>query len=397
MSMLWISLTALMAATVAAVAWPFLFSRRGRSGSQASVYAAQLKEIDREESLGLVPGDDAQLARVEIKRRLAGTPSESSPSEESLMRRSDQMVLVGLAASVAIGSALIYSTVGSPAIPSAPRPRSMSAMQEQGQALSPTVDANGVASVDEMVAKLEGRLADDPEDIEGWRMLGWSRFRTGDVNGARDAYQRAVDLAPNDANTLSALGEAQVRSAGGFVNDEAVANLQKAVSLKPDDPRARFLLGLRKEQDGDAKGALDDWVALIETASPGDEWQSDVRSRIVELSQQSGIDVSARLPVLESTTTSGPTEQDVAAAQELSDTDRQAMIEGMVARLDQKMEDDPSNLDGWIRLIKARRVLGQDNIAAETLSRAKSNFSADPDALVHLNQAASEPLDIPPG
>jgi cytochrome c-type biogenesis protein CcmH len=246
-----------------------------------------------------------------------------------------------------------------------------------------------------MIASLEARLEASPEDVEGWRMLGWSRFRTGDVEGARQAYQKAVDLAPDDAQTLSALGEAQARVAGGFVNDAAVANLQKAVSLDPGDPRARFLLGLRKEQDGDAKGALDDWIALIETAEPGAEWQDEVRTRILELSQQSGIDVTGRIPDAVLQAVGGPSPQAIVEAEEMSAQERADMIEGMVTRLDQKLRADPENLEGWMRLIRARRVLNQEDLAADALKRARSVFAADAVALMQLDDAATGAMDTP--
>lgn len=395
MSGLWITFSVLMLATFAAVCLPFVRRLRQRSGSESSVYIAQIKEIDREESLGLLPADDAGQARLEIKRRLSATLETKEFEESEHMRRSDQVTLVAAAAAIAIGSALIYMNVGAPQIPSANRSRQVTASMPSDQAAGPAATDGGVGSVDDMIASLEARLEASPEDVEGWRMLGWSRFRTGDVEGARQAYQKAVDLVPDDAQTLSALGESQARVAGGFVNDAAVANLQKAVSLDPGDPRARFLLGLRKEQDGDAKGALDDWIALIETAEPGAEWQDEVRTRILELSQQSGIDVAGRIPDAVLQAVGGPSPQAIVEAEEMSAQERADMIEGMVTRLDEKLRADPENLEGWMRLIRARRVLNQEDLAADALKRARSVFAADAVALMQLDDAATGAMDTP--
>jgi cytochrome c-type biogenesis protein CcmH len=393
MTPLWIILTLLMLVTAGTAAWPFVMSPRRRSGSESTVYLAQLKEIDREESLGLLPPDDAKLARLEIKRRLAGTEQVQDIEETSTLRRSDQITLVAFAVSIAVGSALIYSIVGDPGIPSAARRAITSAEVpvESGSALGGA--QNGVGSVDEMISRLEARLETSPDDVEGWRMLGWSRFRTGDVEGARQAYQKAIDLEPDDAQTLSALGEAQIRVAGGFVNDTALANLKRAVELDPNDPRARFLLGLRKEQDGDAKGALDEWIALVSSADDGADWQNDVRTRILELSADSGIDVAGRLPEVATASTAGPTLQDVSAASQMSPEEREAMIEAMVSRLDQRLREAPSDRDGWVRLIRARRVLGQEAEARDALARAKAFFSNDGAAMSILDEAATSPLD----
>jgi cytochrome c-type biogenesis protein CcmH len=393
MNPLWIILTLLMLVTAGAAAWPFVMSPRRRSGSESTVYLAQLKEIDREESLGLLPTDDAKLARLEIKRRLAATEQVQDIKETSTLRRSDQITLVAFAVSIAVGSALIYSIVGDPAIPSAARRAIASAEvpAESGSALGGA--QNEVGSVDDMISRLEARLETSPDDVEGWRMLGWSRFRTGDVEGARQAYQKAIDLEPDDAQTLSALGEAQIRVAGGFVNDTALANLKRAVELDPNDPRARFLLGLRKEQDGDAKGALDDWIALVNSAEDGADWQNDVRTRILELSADSGIDVAGRMPAVAAASTAGPTPEDVSTASQMSPEEREAMIEAMVSRLDQRLREAPSDRDGWVRLIRARRVLGQEAEAKDALARAKALFSNDSLAMSILDEAATSPLD----
>ena len=393
MSPLWIILTLLMLAAAGAAAWPFVVSQRGRAGSESTVYIAQLKEIDREESLGLLPAEDAKLARLEIKRRLAGTEQTQDIEETHTLRRSDQVTLVAFAASIAVGSALIYSLIGAPGIPSAARRTTTSAALPADSASGLGDAQNGVGSVDEMITRLEARLEASPDDTEGWRMLGWSRFRTGDVEGARQAYQKAIDLEPDDAQTLSALGEAQTRVAGGFVNDTAMANLKRAAELDPADPRARFLLGLRKEQDGDAKGALEDWIVLVNSAEEGADWQKDVRTRILELSTASGIDLAGRLAEVESTPAAGPTPQDVSAASEMSPEERQAMIEAMVSRLDERLREAPSDRDGWVRLIRARRVLGQDAEAIDALARAKKSFSNDIAAIAILEEAAISPLD----
>lgn len=396
--MLWILMTVLMALTALLVARPIFLRGRQTAGSKDSVYLSQLKEVEREETLGLIPAEDAQLARLEIKRRLANTDVEEIQYEDTNMRRSDQFTLVGIVAVMVLGSGILYAVVGSPGVP-ASRHSPAGTMagppitrMPQQSAMTPA-NPNGVAPVDELLTRLEDRLSLNPDDVEGWRMLGWSRFRMGDVEGARQAYKRAIDLDASDANTLSAYGEALVRLGGGRVSDEAANALQQALALNPDDPRARFLLGLKKEQDGAPEAALEDWITLLASSSPEDEWRKDVRSRVLELADKLGADVSARLPADTSASAPGPSATDVAAASQMPVAERQAMIEGMVARLDQKMRDNPNDLEGWVRLIRARKVLGQADLTQDALSRAQAAFAGNADALQQLNQAANAPLE----
>ena len=131
----------------------------------------------------------------------------------------------------------------------------------------------------------------------------------------------------------------------------------------------------------------------MNSAEDGADWQNDVRTRILELSADSGIDVAGRLPEVAMAPSSGPTPQDVSAANQMSPDEREAMIEAMVARLDQRLREAPSDRDGWVRLIRARRVLGQEAEAKDALARAKAFFSNDSVAMSILDDAATSPLD----
>jgi cytochrome c-type biogenesis protein CcmH len=65
-----------------------------------------------------------------------------------------------------------------------------------------------VGDVNSMIASLEGKLKQNPNDANGWRLLGWSQFETGDLMKAAQAYRRAAQIEPNNAENWSSLGEA---------------------------------------------------------------------------------------------------------------------------------------------------------------------------------------------
>lgn len=404
--MLWLLITLLMAAAIAAACWPFLRRNRIADGASADIYSSQLDEITREESLGLVSSDDARMARTEIQRRLVNTDSASSIREDADMTLTDRTTFIAVAASMAIGSAILYGMMGSPGVGSATHPPMMAA-SNGGMQVAATGGASGaggsavsVAPVDEMIANLEARLANEPGDAEGWRMLGWSKFRTDDFAGAAAAYARAVAIAPNDAETQSAYGESLSRAAGGLVTDDAAAALQAAYKADPNDARARFLLGLKKQQDGKPAEALNDWLTMLKGAEPDAPWFDEVRGRVVELSQSSGIDVSARLPAARTAAApmaerpAGPTTAQVSDAEAMSPQARQAMIDGMVSRLDARLQANPADLDGWLRLIRARRVLGQEDLALKALATGKAIFASDPAAQQQLAAVMVEQIDM---
>jgi len=402
--MLWLLITLTMTAAVAFVCWPFLRRTRLADGASADIYRAQLTELEREESAGLISADDARMARTEVQRRLIATSGATATLKDSDMTLTDRSTFIAVAVSLAIGSAVIYSAVGSPsgATSSHPSPTmAQMAAMSSGAPQSAEASQMSVAPVDEMITSLQTRLASAPNDVEGWRMLGWSKFRTDDYAGAAAAYAEAAKLAPQDAETLSAYGESLARAAGGMVTPEAETALRAAIKLDATDARARFLLGLQKEQKGNAKAALDDWLAMLDGADPSAPWYEEVRGRVIELSQSSGIDVSKRLPAaaqsiasLDTQRPAGPSATQVSEAAAMSPEARQAMVDGMVSRLDARLKANPADLDGWLRLIRARRVLGQTDLAQQAVANGQAAFSKDTAAKARLQQAMTAPLDL---
>ena len=83
--------------------------------------------------------------------------------------------------------------------------------------------------------------------------------------------------------------------------------------------------------------------------------------------------------------TGGPTPEDIAAAEAMSDEDRAAMIDGMVAGLAARLEDEPDDLAGWLRLAHAYNVLGETDKAIDAYRQVQR---LDPD-----NETAAEALN----
>lgn len=408
--MLWLLMTLLLVGAAALLAWPFLRRPKLADGASADIYKAQLAEIDREEAAGLMSTDDARMARTEIQRRLLAAAGASATLETPDMTLTDRTAFIAVAASLAIGSAILYAVTGSPGAQGFSHPPVMAGQMPQGMPIASAAGGNGgqmsgVPPVDEMIANLEARLTSQPNDVEGWRMLGWSKFRTDDYAGAAAAYAKAAALAPNDSETQSAWGEAIARAAGGLVTDEAARVLEAALKTDPQDARARFLLGLRKEQNGQPARALDDWIAMLDTAPADAPWFDEVRGRALELSKSSGIDISKRLPAArggagdtiplspDAARPAGPTAQQMADAEAMTPQARQAMIDGMVSRLEARLRDNPNDLDGWLKLIRSHRVLGQTDAAARALADGKIQFAKDRAAQLKLDAAMTEPLN----
>lgn len=411
---LWLTLTGLTALAAVAIAWPFL--RRyvmpaGDLAREVALARRQMAELDREVEAGALSEDEAAAARAEIERRLlalAKTPAAAPKDEAPAQRNLTMAILLGW---VVVGGIALYAVVGRPELGSAPFGGGMTlaggalpggaAMPAVEGATRAATDTMATTSVDDAIAGLAQRLAQNPDDADGWRMLGWSYFNTERYREAADAYAKAVALRGDDPELLSLYGETLVRAADGRVTDKAREVFDRVLSLDPTDARARFFKGMALEQDGDPKAAIEAWIALLESAPEGADWAPGVEERVRELAAANGIDVSGRLPeragplsggnlLPPAAPAPGPTAEDVAAAGQMTAEDRQAMIRGMVDRLAARLADDPNDADGWVRLIRSRLVLGEPDRAAEALRDARAAFAADPATRSRIEAAAAE-------
>jgi cytochrome c-type biogenesis protein CcmH len=172
------------------------------------------------------------------------------------------------------------------------------------------------------------------------------------------------------------LGEALVGAAQGIVTADAVKAFERAVELDTREPKARFFLGLAAEQDGRPAEAAQRWRALLGDAPPDAGWTEFVREALVR------VDPSA------AAAPRGPSAADVAAAVALSPEQRQEMVRGMVERLAARLKDDGSDLDGWLRLMRAYMVLGERDKARSAAADARRALAGDAEKLRQIDDAA---------
>lgn len=255
--------------------------------------------------------------------------------------------------------------------------------------------------VSSMIAGLEAKLKDNPNDAEGWRMLGWAFFETGKFAESATAYARATQIDPKKADYWSSLGEAKVLAGAGDVPPDAKAAFEKAIALDPKDPRSRYFLAVAQDIAGDHKGAIDAWIALLQDTPAGAPWEADVRRLVQEVGAKEKIEVASRLAAIRPPAATGgaaiatapipgPSTQDMRAAAGMPKGQQDAMIQGMVDGLEAKLKANPKNAQGWIMLMRSRTQLGETAKAGAAYASAKATFAGDAGALAQIDEAAKE-------
>ena len=149
---------------------------------------------------------------------------------------------------------------------------------------TPDTDAvePGVSSVEDMVRSLDARLQENPNDPEGWKMLGRSYVQLGNSTKAIAAFEKAVELEDSrNAETVISLGEAVLMQDQTSINGRAGQLFESGLAMAPNNPRALFFSGLAAAARGDVARAADRWEALL-AQSPPPQIEDILRQRIAE-------------------------------------------------------------------------------------------------------------------
>lgn len=269
---------------------------------------------------------------------------------------------------------------------------------------APTPVAAPNAAPGDSISALEAAARDSPDSVDAWQALGAAMFDLNRFADAAAAFEKAANLAPRTAVLWSALGEARLMaSESDPMPPAALDAFRKAAAIDPKDPRTRYFLAVKRDIDGDHVGAINDWFALLADTPAGAPWEADLRRTIEQVGQIHKIEVASRLSATKPRALTaaelpvaaraipGPSRADMEAASQLPKGQQDAMINGMVAGLEDKLKANPANVDGWIMLMRSRMTLGENAKASAAL---KDAIAANPTAAARL-RAQAELLGVP--
>lgn len=130
-------------------------------------------------------------------------------------------------------------------------------------ALDPAAVA-GPETLQDAIGELETALKSDPGQPEGWRLLGRAYAAEKRFTDARDAYMRAAALMPDDAETQVEAAESRALADPQRRFDaQAIAMLQRALQVQPQQQRGRWFLGIAQRQAGEHAQAAATWEPLL--------------------------------------------------------------------------------------------------------------------------------------
>jgi len=387
----WIICALITALGVAFVIRPLLRTatlQPGRDETEVAIYRDQLQEIDRDLERNLLNAKEAEAAKLEVSRRLLAAdearqtqanPASTHTASNKFHERTAMVLAVGLIVFTMGG----YLVLGSPGLPGQPH-------AERAKADPAKV------SVGELIARVEARLREKPDDARGWDVIAPVYLRQQKYAKAAYAFQRAIELNGESERRLSQYAEAILGASGGNVSDAVVAVYRRLLKLRPDNLVAHFWLAVRHEQQNRPKQAVSGYRRLLVRQDLPPQLRQLITSRVAALGGQ----VPAARPGLGDGSGKGaaPSQEARQEMAGLSPQERQKRIRAMVDGLATRLREEGGELSEWQRLIRALVVLGQIKKAEQAYLDALKAFKDKPEESEALKQfAVQQGIAVQPG
>ena len=278
MTLFW-ALGALLAAAALALAARPLWRRRAggtvsRDAMNAAVYRDQLRELEADLASGLLAQADYERAREELQRRaledFSHVEKERGPGGNRFVAYS--VLAVPL---VALG---VYFVVGNPGV---------IALQDAAQATQHQIEG--------MVERLAARLKENPDDVEGWKLLGRSYSALGRFPEAAEAYAKAAARAPRDAQVLADLADVLAMANGQRLAGDPEKLVERALQIDPKNLKALALAGTAAFDRGDFAVAAERWGRMLPLVPADSEDARVIRENVEQARAKANAGVSAKL------------------------------------------------------------------------------------------------------
>jgi len=293
MTLFWI-IAALMLLAALALLAPALLGRgtvRGQDRDAQNVRIARerLQELKAEFERGVLNDADYENARQELEQALLVDVEDEAPAAApAIPNRSGRVTLLVLLVAIPALTVWGYLQLGTPQILTSAVPQGVAG---NNQAAGSVVEQT--ASFEEMVTRLVERLQREPDNAEGWFMLGRSYMTLGRYNEAAEAFRHANELVSDNPNILLRYADALAMAQGGKLTGKPFTLIKQALRVNPDDATGLWLAGIGYEEAGDHKQAILHWHKLLPQLETDPESAQEVRKMIAEAEAKLGHKVEA--------------------------------------------------------------------------------------------------------
>ncbi|MEW8624189.1 MAG: c-type cytochrome biogenesis protein CcmI [Candidatus Thiodiazotropha sp.] len=291
MTLFWMIIAGLTVLAMAFVGLPLLrkeVSDRITSDElNLAVFKQQLEELDNDLEAGNLDQNRYDAARKDLEKSLL-TDVSTTTSESNVQVSPSGRIMAVTALLIPLAAWLLYDLLGTPEIinhlAQQPAP---GATQQTAQA--PSGGMENLPPMDELVRRLAEKLQENPDNQDGWIMLGRSYMALNDHSAAINAYQRAMEMNDQRVDLLLAYAEAIAATTGNDFTGRAAPMIEKAYQLEPENPNVLWLAGILAYQSSDFKSAILRWDSLRSSLTPQSAELESVNNAIDDARSQLGL------------------------------------------------------------------------------------------------------------
>lgn len=297
----------------------------------------KLSDLENEFQRGAFSEDDYQQARNELEQDLL---DDADDSRDTVVEQKKPAYFTALLIALVIpaASVFLYLELGNP------------------QSLDPQALAgNNAGNMEEMMSSLKKRLEENPNDSEGWLMLGRSYMAESHFEDAEKVFSQELKKTPDNADLMLLKADALAMLAGGVIGEESAALINSALRVDPNNFTGLWLAGMVARENGEKDLARKHWERLQAILPAGSEDLANLEQLLAQLDAP---------PV--------PSSED---------------IDKMIGQLEQKMLEEPDNATGWTMLGRSYMMLKRFPEAVSALDKALALTPEDPELMLSLADA----------
>lgn len=296
-------------------------------------FRALLAGIDADLASGKLGPAEAEAARGELAREVLRSRADASPRPRQDLPKSAFAAGVAGIAALSFG---LYTVLGSPDLPSQPL------------ATRPELAAQSL-DMDTAIARIEAALAENPDDLRGWSVVGPAYMSLGRFADAENAFRNVLALGGADAGVQTQLATSLLAQGEESGVAEAQQLLRSAVAADATAPLPRLYLAaelMRIKAYAEAAGY---WQQAIDLAQGDEPWLAAAQQGLAAANND-GVDPAA--------------------------AEQQEMIAGMVSGLAERLASEGGSIEEWTRLVRSYLVLGDTDKAQAAFDAAVTAYPA---------------------
>ena len=268
MTLFWLVAAAAAAAVLFVVLRP-LVARRGaarlsRREANIAIYRDELRSLDADLAAGTLAREDYERSRLELEARLL---EDVAAEEPDATRPAGQRAALAVGVALPLVALIVYLVAGNPG------------------ALAPHPAMPDAAQIEAMLT----RLAANPGDVEGWKLLGRSYTVLGRYPQAVAAYAKAAERAPRDAQLLADFADALAMAHGQRLAGEPERLIERALEIDGNNLKALALAGSAAYERQDYARAAQLWGRMLPLVPAESEDARSISENVEEAKKLAGI------------------------------------------------------------------------------------------------------------